>query len=1108
MIQNVEKSIDLKTELLKEAFCINTKNPSFSWVLNNSNTDDVQTAYRVFISKTNEIKRDVHDTGWIESNESSFVHVPELQNKLIDNQLYYWQVQTKNKEGIESEISNPSPFMTNISSEWISLNGIWAVPSPDPPETWTNYSIETKLSIQTGNALGILIRIDNDKNGYLVQFRDLDNIVKFHVINKGTIDTTAFSELKLSEFGITLPTDKSEFKIFLTVFNDQIQLKIDTGSCYQNAGTVSLEVTAVMAGKIGFRTGRTESGNISALTVKDSSEKVLYQSDFEQDDGYFEGCDVSNGKLFVDKSVFSVLKDPNHLHELGNFTFIRSPKLFVSDIEKVDKAVISAASRGTSKDRGTIFDLFFNGECIGAGSAREMENVGGFSSSENNGYTQVYYNSYDVTDLLGEGDQNVISAVGNCGDPNRGILIQMTVFQTDGTKEILTNSGAENSGWKTLDGTSAFGDVGETIPTGYVNLFHDNINMEAYPVGWNSVNFDTSNWKIAQVNKPVADRSTGDSGRVLYPYPSENVLRHKTSETAKKMYINNDGNVVIDLGKEIIGGLKVNFESKIHQKITVFMGEEMENGGHVKHKLSAGPDYVDHWTLRAGKNEFETITFRNFRYVELIGLDEVTKKTVIQDLNTINGWAVYQKFDEEDSYFESSGVDEALLLNLLYELSKYTIKATNQDVFVDSQARERAPYEGDLLVNSNTSYSVRCNYSLARHSNEWLIDNPTWPNDYSLFSVEMAYWDYMYTGNSDSLRRNFDSLKKKLKIKVASEDHETGLIYADSGGQAGHTALIDWPVRERDGYTESHYDVILNAEYVAMYRYMSMICEALNKSDEAIEYNSKSEKLKKTLINFAYDRKNGCFYDSLSRDLKPTQHSSTHASAYSLCYGVFEGQEMADSLCNFVFERCKIEFKGSVYASYFILKGLFIGNHGELALKLLTNERVGKDVKTFVSLLIDLKCTITPEAWGHKHKENMTLSHPWGASPGCSIVQGMFGILPLKAGFSAFSIKLQPGGIPMAKIKVPTVKGPIFVSYKNGSEPDLKDNKLNVEVEIPPNSRAVLHLPAQYADSSCLIVDGVITDAIVEDCYLKVEVGSGKHTFSISQENKSHCLIF
>lgn len=241
-------------------------------------------------------------------------------------------------------------------------------------------------------------------------------------------------------------------------------------------------------------------------------------------------------------------------------------------------------------------------------------------------------------------------------------------------------------------------------------------------------------------------------------------------------------------------------------------------------------------------------------------------------------------------------------------------------------------------INSSTSYAVSENYSLARHSNEWLIDNQTWPNDYRIFSVEMSYLDYMYTGNKDSISEYYTGLKKKLTEEVEYEDSATGLIRAN-GSQAGNTSLIDWPTSERDGYQGSYYDVVFNAEYVGIYLKMADISTALGKTDDAKYYTEKSEKLKESLLKYAYDKENGCFYDSLAKDYAATKHSSTHATAYALTYGVFDSQEMADQMCDFVYEKCKDEFKGSVYVTYFILKGLYNGNHGDYAEKLMTNQK-------------------------------------------------------------------------------------------------------------------------------------------------------------------------
>lgn len=1094
------KPTDLKTEMLREAYGLDTKNPAFSWVVNDADNNEVQSAYRIVVSKTSQLKGDIYDTGWIVSAESSFVHVPELEEILEDNQLYYWQVQTKDKAGAESALSEAAPFMTDIASEWQSMDGIWAVPDN---ELWKDYTIEQTVSITEGNALAILMRVDDTNTGYMLQLRDTDNIIKCHHISNSEVNTTAFATLNLADSGITLPTDQSEFKIKCIAEGSKIDVEIDSDADdtdeYESAGTIDLTqaTSVVTSGMPGYRTGRYESGTADDILVTDSEGNVLYSSDFTDDDGCFSGCSVSNGKLVVGKSAFSTYTNPDNLTQLGNFSFFRSPKLTIADKGAVDKAIISASCRGTAMDRGVIFDLYFNGDCIGAGSARELANVG--TANGKTGYTKVYYNSYDVTDLLAEGAANVISAVGNCRDTNRGILVQMTVFYKDGTKEIITNSGVKNSGWKTLDGTNAFGDKGGLIDTGYVKLFQENINGEMYPAGWQEVAFADNGWQAAEINTAVADRVKGNSGRVLYPHSSENALRVETDEPAKTIYENAAGNIVADLGKEIIGGMKIRINSSKAQSITVHMGEEMNDDDTVKYQLSAVPDYEDFWTLKEGENVFDTVTMRNFRYVEFIGLDDETKENMLADFDCVKGWAIQQEFDENDSAFMASGSDEADMLNRLYEFCKYTIKATNQDLFVDSQARERAAYEGDLLVNSNTSYAVSDNYSLARHSNEWLMDNPTWPNDYRLFSVEMAYWDYIYTGNTDSIKENYEALKAKLTLEVEYEDTATGLIRAN-GSQAGNSAIIDWPTSERDGYVSSYYDVVFNAEYVGIYQYMAIICEALGETEDAAYYRTKAEKLKATLLEKAYDSTNGCFYDSLAQDYTPVAHSSTHATAYALAYGVYDSQSMADAMCTFVYNNCKNEFKGSVYVTYFILKGLYVGNHGEMAQKLMTNPKVGENVKTFASLLDDLHCTITPEAWGHNWKSNMTLSHPWGASPGCSIVQGMFGIMPTEAGFDEFSIKLQPGGIPAASIKAPSVKGPVYVSYENGSEEDLAANLLEAAVVIPANSQAVVSMPVSGAEYAYLIVDGKETEADYDGNYLSVVVGSGEHTIAVSEE--------
>lgn len=1076
--------VGLRVDLLENPLGIQTMDPAFSWQMNDPDNNEVQTAYRLTVAKNAQMKDPVAQTDWVETNRNTNIHVEGIGEVLEENQLYYWQVETKDKDGHKSNPSQPATFVTTIGSKWQTLDGIWPVAKASDDQIMKNYRLEQTVSIHSGDALAILGYMDtNGQNGYMIQVRNADNLIKVHQIINGKIDSKEFATVQLKNSGITLPKDQKEFGFQIDFDGSRIGFAVDTGSGYVSVGEIDVTHKGNHTkGLFGYRTGGRESGtvdNVRITSLTDNS--VIYQSEFEKQDEHFPGLSVKEGKLEIPTGDFRCYFT-GEVTNLANYAFFRSPKLNI-DPEKVEKAVIALATRGSATDRGMMADLYLNGVCLGVGSAREVAKVGSFAGTSD--YTKVFYNAFDATPHLVKGE-NLIGVAANSRESERGILVQMTVFYKDGTNEILTNSSVANSGWKTLDGSKAFSDIGTAIQTGYVSLLYDNVNMKEYPMDWYQVGYNDSGWIPAVVNAGVADTTKGTANRVLLPYCSENTLRLAENLPGKTLYQTNQNTLILDLGKEIVGGLKVNWNLPEEAMVTVRRGEELNSDGSVKYKLTAAPTYEDQWQLKKGENRFETLTMRTFRYVEFAGLSQTVMTSLLSQGGGISGWAMEQAFDATLSSFEATdGTDAATLMNRLYELCKYTIKATNQDVFVDSQARERAPYEGDLLVNANTSYSVSNDYSLARHSNEWLIDNPTWPNDYSIFMVEMAYYDLLYTGDTRSVTNYYEALKKKLTVKVQNRDAATGLIEGVKS-TAGTGAIIDWPMSERDGYQSATYDVIFNAEYAGIYGYMAKIAAALGKEEDAANYQALSDQLKKTLLTYAYNKADGCFYDSLSKELQPTAHSSVHASAYALAYGVFDSKEMADRLCSYVYNRCKEEFVGSVYASYFILKGLYNGNHGEMAQALITNPKVGEDVKTFASLLDDLYCTITPEAWGHKYKGNMTLSHPWGAAPGCSIVQGMFGITPTTPGFYTFDIKLQPGAIGSASVTTPTVQGTVCASYQK------TETGYTVTVTIPANTTATLWLPS--AKEGTFTVNGETAQGEFDGQYMKTTLGSGTYT--------------
>ncbi|KRM06295.1 hypothetical protein FC89_GL001167 [Liquorilactobacillus ghanensis DSM 18630] len=760
------------------------------------------------------------------------------------------------------------------------------------------------------------------------------------------------------------------------------------------------------------------------------------------------------------------------LPNLGNVVFFRSPKIKL-DLKQIDSAIITAFSRGSEPQFIQGFDIYMNEKSVGVGSARPQPNYHNYNK------TAVFYNDYDVTDFLNIGD-NVISVIAGGTSKRRSLWLKLTLYLLDGTKKDVCIT---DNTWKALDASSAFGDFGSKARTLYFEMVLENIDMQYYPQKWNTVTFDDSKWTPAWINPDLMLNEE----ELLVPFDSENSLRIKIDEPAKKITKLAEQNYLIDLGKEIIGSLKVNIVSSKDQRFNVLLGEQKSSDGHVRHHLACGPDYIENWTLVKGVNQFSTFQVKNFRYIELVGFQGEL------NLNSISAWAIQQPFNDAESCFESDND----LLNREYELSKYTIKATNQDLFVDSQARERRPYEGDLLVNAQTSYAVSSHYSLSRHSIDYLIDNPTWPEDYKLFIVEMAWLDYLYTGDFELLNKRYDDLKIKFNrgknsdsFDGASNDFKGNLRntkgadnFDSKVGLVTNNGLIDWPIPERDGFIEGTYNTPFNAIYYGTYLIMGKIAHLTHHEKDEKFFIERAHSIKKQLINRLYDEKTGTFFDSLNADLTINKHSSHHSSAYALCYGVYKNQDMADKLSKFVANDGK--FVGSIYFIYFILKGLIDCNHADQAITLLTNQENTKDAKTFAAILDNLEATIAPEAWSNHYKPNMTLSHPWGATPGLTIVQGIFGINPLSAGFDKFAIKVRPGKLQKLKVTTPSPKGLIKIDYCH-----LTPEKVELTVTIPMNSQAVVEIPNQ-ANQILLDKHPITTNTF--------ELKSGKYTISYNQ---------
>lgn len=456
--------------------------------------------------------------------------------------------------------------------------------------------------------------------------------------------------------------------------------------------------------------------------------------------------------------------------------------------------------------------------------------------------------------------------------------------------------------------------------------------------------------------------------------------------------------------------------------------------------------------IRIPENLFEVMPFR---YAELHGVPGNFNESSIRQIG------LFYPFDESSSGFTSS--DETL--NGIWDLSKYSIKATSfAGVYVDGD-RERIPYEADAYLNQLSHYAVDREFSLARFTHEYLMDNPTWPTEWKQHSVFMAWADYMNTGNLESLRQFYDQLKAEKTL----EQHARADGLLDTRGLRD---IVDWPKGERDGYVFRNVNTVVNAFYYRTLVLMSDMALALGKQEDAASYETKASQLYKAFNSQLWDPERGVYVDG-----EGTRHSSLHANLFALAFDLVPAQRSRSTI-DFVKSR---GMACSVYAAQYLLEALYKVGEDQYALELMTNRG-----KRGWQNMIDTGSTVTLEAWDKSYKKNLDWNHAWGAAPANIIPRGMFGIQPLEAGFGRIQIKPQTGALQSASITTPTIRGPVSVTV-NWSE-----SSYDTAVSIPANTTADVYIPGMDIAGSDLVVDGIITKGKVVGTFILLEhVGSG-----------------
>jgi len=510
-----------------------------------------------------------------------------------------------------------------------------------------------------------------------------------------------------------------------------------------------------------------------------------------------------------------------------------------------------------------------------------------------------------------------------------------------------------------------------------------------------------------------------------------------------------EGHYFIDFGKDAFGKLTLNINPDNTDTLIIHLGEKLsgENqidrnpGGTIRYykvrlpvktgvknyivemppdKRNTGPAAVHL------PDSFGVVI--PFRYAEI---ENFSKK--LMDENILQKtWNSY--FEDETSGFTSSDT----ILNQVWDLCKYTMKATSfTGIYIDGD-RERIPYEADAYINQLGHYYTDREYSMGRISNEYFIDHPTWPTEWILHTVLMFWNDYIFTGNKESLQAFYTELKHKTLTAIARED---GLISSKnvtdeimrtigfSNTKERIRDIVDWPPAqkdtgwklagpegERDGYDMVEINTMVNSFYYRNLVLMSKIAGVLGETDDSGLYHNESERVREVINTKLFDKSKGAYIDG-----EFSLHSSLHANMMPLAFGIVP-DEYKKSVIDFIKSR---GMACSVYGSQYLLEGLFNEGKPEYAMSLLTatHDRGWYN-------MIKAGSTIAMEAWDMKYKPNSDWNHAWGAAPANIIPGYLWGIYPAEPGFARVSVKPQLNNLDYSKVIVPTIRGQITAELR------------------------------------------------------------------------------
>lgn len=673
------------------------------------------------------------------------------------------------------------------------------------------------------------------------------------------------------------------------------------------------------------------------------------------------------------------------------------------------------------------------------------------------------YNTYDVTDLIQSGNNAIGVAVGegwfsgriafdgrNWWGDTIGLQSLLKVTHKNGT---ITSIPTDDS-WKANTGPVISSEI-------YDGESYDS-RLEEKIKGWSSPSFNSTDWLSVKTLPALKGKLVSPDG------PPVRKLGERMPE---KIFQSPSGKTLIDFGQNLVGWLKLTVEGPAGTKITMHHAEVLEKGELATRPLRSAKA-TDLLVLHGkGKQEWEPrFTFHGFRFAQIEGWPA----DIPLNADSIKAIVVHSDL-EQTGWFECSHK----LLTQFHSNVRWSMKGNFLSISTDCPQRdERLGWTGDAHAFGPTANFL---YNTAGFWREWHRD--IWSEMQRRNSMRVpffvptvspdsndppaAVWGDVAVGGPWNLYKAYgDNDMLEEQMPQAKGWIDTGIprsgvrLWDRSGPQFGDWLDPKSPPEDAGAATTSKY-LVADAYLVRMTELLASMSEALGDKENAAKYTKQHTELR------------GEFQKAWMVKGEMADKTQT-AYALALEFGLYtdEAERVAAA------KKLRSIISGNDY-----LVGTGFAGTPALGPAL---QRIDA-VEDFYRMLLQTKVpswlyqvsmngTTTWERWdsllsnGDVNTGSMTsFNHYAFGAVADWIHQVIGGIGPADPGWKTINVKPVPGGgITSADTKFISGYGEVRAKWW------IEGDKFNLNVWVPPNSRAKVTLPRENKST---------------------EVGSGYHEF-------------